>query len=282
LKLARFSTGAPEQLGLVLGDGILPLSAVLPSAPATMIELIERWEELAPELARLDNDCALLPLESVRLLAPVRAPRKIMGIGLNYADHVSESGLGTPAEQLWFSKPPTASNGPYDPIVRPRVSRQLDYEAELVIVIGKKCRYADAKAAAGSIFGYCAGNDVSVRDWQFKTSQFILGKSFDGHAPHGPWIVTSDEIDPLNLDIACRVNGELRQSSNTSQLIYGPVDQVQYLSQVMTLEPGDLLFTGTPAGVGWARTPQSFLSPGDKVSVSISGIGEILNQVVGE
>jgi len=282
LKLARFSTGASEQLGLVIGDGILPLSTLLPSAPTTMIGLIERWEELAPELARLDNDGLVLPLDSVRLLAPVGAPRKIMGIGLNYADHASESGLGTPAEQLWFSKPPTASNGPYDPIVLPRVSNQLDYEAELVIVIGKRCRYADAKAAAGSIFGYCAGNDVSVRDWQFKTSQFILGKSFDGHAPHGPWIVTKDAIDPLNLDIACRVNGELRQSSNTSQLIYGPVEQVQYLSQVMTLEPGDLLFTGTPAGVGWARTPQSFLSPGDKVSVSISGIGEILNEVVGE
>jgi 2-keto-4-pentenoate hydratase/2-oxohepta-3-ene-1,7-dioic acid hydratase in catechol pathway len=178
LKLACFSTGAPEQLGLVLSDGILPLSALLPSAPATMIELIERWEELAPELARLDNDCALLPLDSVRLLAPVRAPRKIMGIGLNYADHVSESGLRTPSEQLWFSKPPTASNGPYDPIVRPRVSRQLDYEAELVIVIGKKCRYADAKAAAGSIFGYCAGNDVqrprlAIQDFAIHSWQIL-------------------------------------------------------------------------------------------------------------
>lgn len=282
MKLARFSTGSSEELGIVSDGGIVPLPTHLSFAPSTMIDLIEHWDDLGPTLSGLTSSHSTIPLDRVRLLAPVTAPRKIMGIGLNYADHVSESGLGMPAEQLWFSKPPTAVNGPFDPIAQPRVSRQLDYEAEMVIVIGKRCRYADAEAAADAIFGYCAGNDVSVRDWQFKTSQFILGKSFDGHAPHGPWIVTKDELDPLNLDIACRVNGELRQSSNTSQLIYGPVEQVQYLSQVMTLEPGDLLFTGTPAGVGLARTPPSFLSPGDRVSVVISGIGEILNEVVAD
>jgi 2-keto-4-pentenoate hydratase/2-oxohepta-3-ene-1,7-dioic acid hydratase in catechol pathway len=187
-----------------------------------------------------------------------------------------------PKDQTWFSMPPTAANGPFDPIALPRVSDQLDYEAELVVVIGKSCRYADKSAAAGAIFGYCVGNDVSVRDWQFRTTQFVLGKSFDTHAPHGPWIVTADEIDPLTLDIECQVNGEVRQKSNTRHMIFDPVSQVEHLSQAMTLEPGDLLFTGTPDGVGAVRKPPLWLKAGDSVRTTISGIGSIENHVLAD
>jgi 2-keto-4-pentenoate hydratase/2-oxohepta-3-ene-1,7-dioic acid hydratase in catechol pathway len=247
-----------------------------------MIELIERWDEFRAELEQLAKLPSEIPLDAVRLLAPIARPSKLFGIGLNYADHIAESGMERPTDQTWFSMPPTAANGPFDPISLPRVSAQLDYEAELVVVVGKPCRYADRASAEAAIFGYCVGNDVSIRDWQFRTSQFVLGKSFDTHAPHGPWIVTKDEIDAANLDIRCWVNGELRQSSNTRHMIFDPAAQVEHLSQVMTLEPGDLLFTGTPDGVGAVRKPPLWLAAGDHVRTAISGIGEIENVVVAD
>lgn len=281
MKIARYEFRGKESLGLVT-DGIIPIAAHLPQAPETMIGLIERWDDLRMELEQLAMLPSDIPLDAVRLLAPVSRPSKLFGIGLNYADHIAESGMERPTEQTWFSMPPTAANGPFDPISLPRVSTQLDYEAELVVVIGTACRYADRTSAQDAIFGYCVGNDVSIRDWQFRTSQFILGKSFDTHAPHGPWIVTKDEIDASNLDIRCWVNEELRQSSNTRHMIFDPAAQVEHLSQVMTLEPGDLLFTGTPDGVGAVRTPPAWLAAGDRVRTAISGIGEIENVVVAD
>jgi len=278
VKLARFDAGEGAEIGLVT-DGLIRLAAILPEAPRDLVSLIAGWSHWQPRLVELTQRPADLPLDRVTLLAPVARPGKILGIGLNYADHIAESGLGTPPDQLWFSKPSTAVAGPYDPISLPRVSQQLDYEAELVVVIGARCRYATPDQARAAIFGYCAGNDVSVRDWQFRTSQFMLGKSFDSHAPYGPWIVTADAIDPLALAITSRVNGETRQASNTHNLIFDPVAQVQYLSQVMTLEPGDLLFTGTPGGVGAAFTPPRWLRHGDLVEVEIEGIGTIANRV---
>jgi 2-keto-4-pentenoate hydratase/2-oxohepta-3-ene-1,7-dioic acid hydratase in catechol pathway len=281
MKLAHFDGGNGPEIGIV-SDGIIPIALLLPDAPRDLMSLITDWAIWGPQLATLATRVADLAIEQVTLLAPIPRPGKILGIGLNYADHIAESGLDKPTEQMWFSKPATAIVGPHDPIRLPRVSEQLDYEAELVVVIGKRCRYATEAEARSAIFGYCVGNDVSVRDWQFKTSQFMLGKSFDSHAPHGPWIVTADEIDPLTLNISCRVNGETRQSSNTSHLIFDPVAQVQYLSQVMTLEPGDLLFTGTPGGVGAGFKPPRWLRAGDIVETEISGIGMISNHVVAD
>jgi 2-keto-4-pentenoate hydratase/2-oxohepta-3-ene-1,7-dioic acid hydratase in catechol pathway len=278
VKIARYSYAGQEGLGLV-NEGIIALRKHLPDAPCDMIGLIAGWDAWAGPVGGLLDQTPDYPLDAVQLLAPIARPSKILGIGLNYADHIAESGMERPSDQTWFSMPPTAANGPYDTIALPRVSSQLDYEAELVIVIGKDCRYADSGAAKAAIFGYCVGNDVSIRDWQFRTSQFILGKSFDTHAPHGPWIVTSDEFDPGAQKIECRVNGDLRQSSNTRHMIFSPVDQVQHLSQVMTLEPGDLLFTGTPDGVGAVRKPPAWLVAGDIVTTSISGIGTIENIV---
>lgn len=280
MKIARYVVDGEEKIGLVNG-GVIDLDRHISNVPNDIIQLIAEWSAFEPVLRSLMNCTPDHDLSDVRLLAPVPSPRKILGIGLNYADHLAESGMAAPEDQLWFSKAPTCANGPFDPICLPRVSSQLDYEAELVVVIGRHCRYATREGAESAIFGYCAGNDVTVRDWQFKTSQFMLGKSFDSHAPHGPWIVTADEISPHEgLDISCTVNGEVRQHSNTKHMFFNPVAQVQHLSQVMTLEPGDLLFTGTPEGVGAVRKPPVWLKQGDRVRVEIAGIGAIENEVV--
>lgn len=282
MKIARYAVNGDEKIGLVNG-GIIEIDRHLSNVPSDILHLLDEWQKYEAALRSLANIPPDRELAEVRLLAPVPAPRKILGIGLNYADHLAESGMATPEDQLWFSKSPTSANGPFDPISLPRVSSQLDYEAELVVVVGKRCRYASQEEARGAIFGYCAGNDVTCRDWQFKTSQFMLGKSFDSHAPHGPWIVTADEIDPeRGLEITCKVNGEVRQHSNTKHMFFDPVAQIQHLSQVMTLEPGDLLFTGTPEGVGAARKPPMWLQPGDRVRVEIAGIGAIENEVVSD
>ena len=179
------------------------------------------------------------------------------------ADHIAESGMAAPAEQLWFPKAVTAVNDPYGTIDLPRVSSQLDYEAELVMVIGRGGRHIGRDRAKDAIFGFCAGNDVSVRDWQRRTSQFTLGKSFDSHAPFGPWIATADGFDPHAAGIRCLVNGELRQDSDTRHMIFDCFDQVALLSQAMTLEPGDVFFTGTPGGVAMAMDPPAWLKAGD-------------------
>jgi 2-keto-4-pentenoate hydratase/2-oxohepta-3-ene-1,7-dioic acid hydratase in catechol pathway len=283
MKLARFDAGNGPELGLIHG-GVIALRRALTAAPTDLAALIADWPRWQGQLIEIAlTRTPDFALEGVKFLAPIPKPGKVLGIGLNYADHVAESGMEKPADQLWFSKPATAVTGPTDPIPLPRVSDQLDYEAELVVVIGPSAgRYLDDEEAKNAIFGYCVGNDVSVRDWQFKTSQFMLGKSFDGHAPCGPWIVTADEVDAATLDIICRVNGEVRQSSNTHNLIFDPVSQVRYLSQVMTLEAGDLLFTGTPGGVGAGFNPPRWLKNGDVVEVEIAGIGKLTNRVVAD
>ncbi len=244
-----------------------------------MVDLIGAWTDWKEPLAQLTavpHDDALADVE---LLAPIARPGKILGIGLNYADHVAESGMEKPADQMWFAKMGTTANGPFAPIPLPRVSTALDYEAELVIVVGRPAKHVATTDAPAHIFGYCVGNDVSVRDWQLRTSQFTIGKSFDGHAPFGPWIVTADELDPSGLVIGCTVNGEQRQKSNTHNLVFDCADQIAFLSQAMTLEPGDILFTGTPGGVGAAMKPPQFLKAGDVVRVEIEGIGAIENRV---
>jgi len=181
-----------------------------------------------------------------------------------------------PPHQIWFTKAVTSINGPFDPIELPIASAQVDYEAELVVIIGNRCKHVPKESAADVVFGYCAGNDVSVRDWQMQTAQWVLGKSFDTHAPIGPWIVTADEIgDPHTMGIRCFVNGERRQNSNTQNLVFNVYEQIAHLSRAMTLEPGDIIFTGTPGGVGLAMRPPQFLKAGDKVRVEIDRIGFI-------
>jgi 2-keto-4-pentenoate hydratase/2-oxohepta-3-ene-1,7-dioic acid hydratase in catechol pathway len=285
MKLVTFCLpgGGPET-GIVVDGGILQISKHIADAPAGMIGLIDAWPSFRDRLQALTaNGRGDHALDAATLLAPVPRPSKILGIGLNYADHLAESGMDKPADQLWFAKMPTSATGPFAPIDLPRVSEQLDYEAELAFVIGKRCRHVSRELAHEVIFGYCAVNDVSVRDWQVRTSQFMLGKSFDTHAPFGPWIVTSDEIaDPHALGIRCFVNGEKRQDSNTRELIFNCFEQVEHLSKVMTLEPGDLIMSGTPGGVGVGSKPPRWLRAGDCVKVEIDGIGAIENIVRAE
>lgn len=284
MKLATFDAGAGPQLGAVVGDRIAPLNAAAPGLPADMTGLIAAWPKVEAEVRRLaDAAASAVALDSVRLLAPIRRPGKIMAIGLNYADHIAESNLGTPEHQVWFSKAPTASNGPYDPIQVPKVSQALDYEAELVAVIGQGGRHVGRDAAASAIFGYCCGNDATERAWQHRTPQWVVGKSFDTHAPFGPWITTADEVsDPHALGVRCLVNGEVRQDSNTRHLVFDIWAQIEHLSQAMTLEPGDLIFTGTPGGIGAAMKPMRFLKDGDRVRVEIDGLGALDNPCVNE
>jgi len=275
MKLATFEHDGRVSTGAIAGDRMIVLGA--DGFPGDMIELIAQWPQMGDKIRRqIAHGKTDFALSAVRLRAPVPNPQKIVAIGLNYADHIAETGRQKPDRQVWFAKLPNAVNGPYDDIQLPKASSMIDYEAELVVVIGKHCRHVAREDAADIVFGYMAGNDVSVRDWQSYTPQWILGKSFDTHAPAGPWIVTADEIgDPHALGIRCFVNGEMRQNSNTEHLVFNVWDQIAYVSQAMTLLPGDLIFTGTPGGVGMAMNPPSFLKSGDVVRVEIDRIGAI-------
>jgi ureidoglycolate lyase len=276
MKLATFSTGQDLEIGAVDGEEIVSFTRGVPLAP-DMTSLISGWAVLRGEAeARLGGREHRLRLGDANLVAPIAKPSKIMAIGLNYADHVAESGMATPERQVWFAKMQNTVNAPYAAIPIPRASSAIDYEVELVAVIGKSAKSVTAAQASEHVFGYCVGNDVSVRDYQLATQQWLLGKSFDRHGPFGPWITTADEIgDPHRLGIRCLVNGESRQLSNTRHLIFNVFDQIEHLSSAMTLEPGDLLFTGTPAGVGWAMDPQQRLQDGDVVRCEIDELGHI-------
>ena len=203
------------------------------------------------------------PLDEVRLLAPV-LPRKFLAIGLNYADHIAESGMEAPQFPVFFNKQVTCVVGPDDHVHMPRVSNLLDYEGELAVVIGTRCRHVPEDCAHEVVAGYTIANDVSVRDWQVRTPTMTMGKSFDTHGPLGPWVVTPDELgDPHDLSIRTYVNDELRQDGNSGEMIYDCFEQVAHLSEAFTLEPGDVIATGTPAGV-----PVAITSPGSSVKAS--------------
>ncbi|HYR95853.1 MAG TPA: fumarylacetoacetate hydrolase family protein [Candidatus Binatus sp.] len=218
-----------------------------------------------------------------RLEAPVVRPGKILAVGVNYKDHAAEAKMELPAHPMIFSKVTTCVNRPGGPIHRPRVSAFLDWEGELCFVIGKHARHVPAARALEHVAGYMIGNDVSVRDWQVHSRTMMMGKGFDTHGPIGPWLVTRDEVpDPHVLDLKTWVNGVIKQDSNTRHLIFGVEALIEYLSQAFTLEPGDVVFTGTPSGVGFARSPREFMKAGDVVRVEITGLGALENPVVEE
>jgi len=281
MRLCRFATsGDTSALGIVEGDEILDLSlADLPAEPAAALAGVGRdgVEELATDAPRLS-------LADVRLLAPAR-PRKYLGIALNYADHIAELGMEAPEVPVFFNKQVTCVVGPGTDVHMPKVSTLLDYEAELALVIGKRCRHVPVERAHEVIAGYTCANDLSVRDWQGRAQTMTIGKSFDTHGPLGPWLVTPEELgDPHDLRIRCFVDDEMRQDASTAEMVFDCFQQVSHLSEAFTLEPGDVIATGTPAGVGIGRKPirENVLKVGQTVRVEIEGIGELINTVVPE
>ena len=267
---------------VVVDDEIVDLSVAAPDVPGEMSALLAAGPEA---LARVRDAAAgsagREPLDPAALAAPVQRPGKFLAVGLNYADHIAESGAPTPEYPTVFAKTSSCVNGPFDDVLRPAISDELDYEGELGFVIGTRCRHVPRDRAHEVIAGYVIVDDFTVRDIQHRSGQWTLGKSFDTHGVIGPWIVTGDELgDPHSLPIRTLVNGELRQSSNTSNLIFDCFAQIEIISSICTLEPGDVVATGTPGGVGKALG--KLLVPGDVVRVEIDGIGAIENRVVQE
>ncbi len=271
MKLATYTADGHTQTGIMVGDNI-----VATGIDGTMIDLIRDWDRHKPALEAKAVTGGGVPLASVKLEAPIQRPGKIWAIGLNYADHIAESKMETPQRQVWFTKAQTSVNGPFDDIEIARGTMTNDYEVELVAIVGKGGKHIAVADAPAALFGYCVGNDVTERMWQHAGPQWSLGKSFDTHAPMGPWIVTADEVsDPHALDLRCFVNGEKRQESSTRHLVFDIWQQIEHLSTAMTLEPGDCIFTGTPGGVGAAMNPRQFLKAGDVVRCEIDGLGHI-------
>ncbi|ACM38465.1 MULTISPECIES: fumarylacetoacetate hydrolase family protein [Rhizobium/Agrobacterium group] len=282
MKLARFTIDGVTRLGKVDNQRIVDLTAVVPEYGHSMRLLLEAYPTLRPALEAVTEPSYLLA--DVRLEAPIADPQKFLAIGMNYQAHAEEAaaaGIKTPESQLWFNKQVSCINGPYGDVVVPGVSNMVDYEAELGFVIGKRCRHVSREDARSVIAGYLVANDVTARDWQFRSPTYTLGKSFDTHGPIGPWITTDDEIaDPHDLTLTLSLNGQERQRSSTGDMIYDIYDQIVYLSTVMTLEPGDVIITGTPSNVGIVT--QTFLKPGDVVRVEVQGLGGIENRCVAE
>ncbi|HEY2335655.1 MAG TPA: fumarylacetoacetate hydrolase family protein [Solirubrobacterales bacterium] len=280
MRLCRFANTDGPGLGIVDGEEVVDLSASgLPAEPA--IALAEAGCDAIEKLAA---GAPRLPLADVRLLAPA-APRKYLGIALNYADHIAEMGMEAPEVPVFFNKQVTCVVGPGAEVHMPKVSTFLDYEAELAIVIGKRCRHVPVERAHEVIAGYACANDISVRDWQGRAQTMTIGKSFDTHGPLGPWLVTPDEVgDPQGLRIRCYVDGELRQDASTAEMVFDCFQQVSHLSEAFTLEPGDVIATGTPAGVGIGRQPirDNLLQLGSTVRVEIERVGGLVNTVVEE
>jgi len=281
MKLATFTHDGQRRWGVVVGDEIADVS-VAGSMPADVVSLLAAGPDGLAAARRAADRVPRVALAAVHLDAPV-TPRKYLGIGLNYAAHVGETGRTKPEFPIFFNKQSTCVTGPYDPIHLPRVSSALDYEGELAFVIGRRCRHVPRARAHEVIAGYLVADDVSVRDWQFKAPTMTLGKSFDTHGPLGPWLTTADEVgDPHGLELRTLVNGEERQRVNTREMLFDCFEQVALLSTVCTLEPGDVVTTGTPEGVGAAMKPPRFLVAGDLVRIEIAGLGHLENRVVVE
>jgi 2-keto-4-pentenoate hydratase/2-oxohepta-3-ene-1,7-dioic acid hydratase in catechol pathway len=285
MKLIRYTHDARTSIGVVDDGYAVDLASLLPDAPGSLKDVLAGAANIYQRIrTALPKSAARVPLSAVRLEAPLPDAQKYLAIGMNYEDHAEEArraGITIPKTQLWFNKQVSCIVGPYDDVHQPRASQKVDYEAELGVVIGQRCRHVSEADAPGVVGGYFVANDVTARDWQMASPTYTLGKSFDTHGPTGPWVVTPDEVpDPHDLEMRLTVNGELRQKQNTGTMIYNIWRQIAHLSTVMTLMPGDLIATGTCAGVGIALG--KFLQPGDVVRVEIDRIGHIENRIVQE
>jgi 2-keto-4-pentenoate hydratase/2-oxohepta-3-ene-1,7-dioic acid hydratase in catechol pathway len=287
MKLMMFEKGKGAALGLVDGRTVIDLAAADPALPKDLKALIAAGLCTLPSVkiaAAKAPASAKLGLAGVKPALPFDPPGKIVCVGLNYALHAKEGGHEIPTYPSFFLRVPTSLVAAGAPVVRPKISTQLDYECELTIVIGKRGRHIPEVNALDHVFGYTLFNDISVRDFQRKTSQWTPGKNFDATGPLGPWIVTADDLPAgaTGLRIMTRVNGETMQDSNTSDMIFSTARIVALLSEFMTLEPGDVIATGTPSGVAHARKPPTWMKAGDKVEVEIEKIGVLANPIVDE
>lgn len=284
MKFVQYKSGNQIRLGIKNDLGIIDVEQAAATysleVPTTIEEVIEGGEDVLIKLAELAQKTTVhIPEEGLVYAPVVMKPEKIICVGLNYADHAKEANMDIPDYPVLFSKFNNALAAHKQVISLPKKAEKFDYEAELVIVMGKEATKVSKEEALSYVFGYTVGNDFSARDLQFRTAQWLLGKSCDDFAPIGPYIVTSDEIDPQNLEISCKVNGEIRQSAHTRDMIFDCATIISYLSQYMTLKPGDLIFTGTPEGVivGYPEEQQQWLKSGDEVLVSIEKVGELVN-----
>ena len=284
MKLCTFHHGNATRIGVVTDDGVVDLSIAAPELPGEMVALLAAGPDALRRVSSAaSNATSRLPLDSLRLAAPILRPPKFLAIGLNYADHIAEAGIEAPKHPTVFNKQSTCVTGPRDPVWLPRISHVLDYEGELGFVIGKRCRHVPRDRAHEVIAGYLVVNDVTIRDWQLRVPTWTMGKSFDTHGPIGPWITTADEVgDPHGLRLRTFVNDELRQESNTKQLLFDCYALVAHLSDGFTLEPGDVVATGTPGGVGIAMKPPKLLVVGDRMRIEIEGLGALDNTVAPE
>jgi len=284
MRLASLLVDGSVRTGLAVGDEVVDLTDPAVGLPAGMADLLALGDAGRDALVRAaSTGAARYAVEAVQLLAPVPRPPAFLGIARNYTDHIREMGAEPPEHQTWFAKVSTCVIGPGAAIEVPRVSAAVDYEGELGVVIGRRCRHVPAERALEVVAGFTVVNDVSVRDWQRRTPTMTLGKSFDTHGPTGPWLVTADEVpDPQVLRVRTTVNDELRQDGSTADMVFTCARMIAHLSEAMTLEPGAVLATGTPAGVGAAADPPRWLVAGDVVTVTVEGVGELSNPVVDE
>lgn len=283
MKLLTFKYQNRVQIGAKIDQNVVVATGNIADAE-DMISFLAAGEKARLALQSLiTTGQQRIALAEVQILAPILRPGKFLGLGLNYADHISETGRDKPEYPTFFTKQSTCVIGSGAAIHCPKVSEKVDYEGELAMVIGKRCRHVDLESAAEVIAGYTICNDVTVRDWQQRSPTWTLGKSFDTHGPLGPWLVTADEIDdPHSLQLQTWVDDELRQNANTREMIFNCFEVIAYLSQIMTLEPGDVIITGTPSGVGVKMQPRGYLRPDQVVKIEIEGIGTLINPVKAE
>lgn len=280
----KLKNGGPQHLGAQIApDGdIIDISAVDSTIPNSLVKFLDTSDALVKAKRIIGEGKSVVPLADVKLLSPITRPEKIACVGLNYTGHCDEQNIPRPTEPMIFNKFPSCIVGPYDNVVLPGISNSVDWEVELAVVIGKRCKAIRQDQANDYIFGYTIAQDISARDWQKKRNhgQVLLGKTMDTFCPLGPAVITKEAINPNNLAIKSYVNGKLKQSGNTSEMIFKIDFLVAYLSQIITLYPGDIILTGTPSGVGMHRSPAEYLAKGDILESEVEGIGKMINNVV--
>ena len=280
MKLVNFLYKGEKNIGALLDDGVCSFKSISDKYSMSMLEFVEQMDDLSPKVSKfINSNPEVIPLSEIEFLPVIERPGKVLAVGLNYKDHAKETGMDLPKVPMIFTKQSTSVLGHQGEIHKPKVSDAVDYEGEMAFVIGKKCRHVSKEDALDVIAGVTICNDVSVRDWQIASPTFTMGKSFDTHCPIGPYIVTMDEISDIhNLKIKTFVNDELRQDSCTDQLIFDCFDLIEHITKAFTLEPGDIIATGTSSGVGVVLG--KYLVPNDVVRIELENVGTLENKVI--